>query len=79
MIVTYFCPHGMRRKQKRVFVKSCGRILPQNEGKRSVDSGFVRFRRRSEIARESEMIPPGKGWRRRGADPGYFNEATAVA
>ncbi len=63
----------------RVFVKSCGWILPQNEGKMPVDSGFVGFRRRSEIARESERIPPGKGWRRRGADPGDFNEAAAVA
>jgi hypothetical protein len=66
-------------EKKGVFVKSCGWILPQNGREMSVDSGFVRFRRRSDFARESEMIPPGNGLRCRGADPDYFSEATAVA
>jgi hypothetical protein len=45
----------------------------------SVDSGFLRLGRCSDFARESEMIPSGNGLRCRGADPDYFNEATAFA
>jgi hypothetical protein len=63
----------------RVFVKSCGRVLPQNEGEMPVDSGFMCLGRCSEFARESEMIPSDNGLRCRGADAGYFNEATAFA
>ena len=62
-----------------VFVKSCGRVLPQNEGEMPVDSGFMCLGRCSEFARESEMIPSDNGLRCRGADAGYFNEATAFA
>jgi integrase len=66
-------PLGSRRLQKitpteiddlykdRLFVKSCGRILTQNEGESPVDSGFVRIRRRSEFACESGMLVAGKG------------------
>jgi hypothetical protein len=62
-----------------LFVKSCGWILTQNEGESPVDSGFVRVCRRSEFARESEMIPAGNEWRRREAGPGHFNKAAAFA
>jgi hypothetical protein len=62
-----------------VFVKSCGWILPQNEGEMPVDSGFMCLGRCSEFARESEMIPSDNGLRCRGADAGHFNEATAFA
>ena len=65
--------------KKRLFVKSCGRILTQNEGESPVDSGFVRIRRRSEFACESGMLLAGKGWRRREVGPGHFNKAAAFA
>jgi hypothetical protein len=61
-----------------VFVKLCGWILPQNEREIPVDSGSVRLGRCSDFALESEMILPRNG-SRRGADAGYFNEATAFA
>jgi len=62
-----------------LFVKSCGWILTQNEGESPVDSGFMRIYRRSEFARESEMVPACNGWRRREAGPGHFNKAAAFA
>ena len=58
-----------------VFVRSCGRILPQNERETPVDSGLLRLRRRSEIARESGMIPPGIDRRNSEADPGFDKTA----
>ena len=62
----------------RLFVKSCGWILPQNGREMPVDSGPVRLGRRSDFALESEMIPPCNR-SRRGAHAGDFNEATAFA
>jgi hypothetical protein len=66
-----------KRNHKRVFVKSCGWILPQNSGERPVDRRFVHVRRCSEIARESGMITLGDWLRARGADPEHFSEAAA--
>jgi hypothetical protein len=65
--------------KKWLFVKSCGWILTQNEGESPVDRGFMCIYRRSEFARESEMIPACNGWRRREAGPGHFNKAAAFA
>ena len=63
----------------RVFVKSCGWISCKFNRERPVDSGFLEFDRRSDFARESEMISQARYRRRRGTDFGYCDEAAAVA
>jgi hypothetical protein len=62
-----------------VFVKSCGWISSQNQGERPVDSGFIHSNRCSDFTRESGMMSWGHRAPRRGAGPGYFNEAAAFA
>jgi hypothetical protein len=66
-------------KFNRVFVKSCGWISCKFNRERPVDSGFLEFDRRSDFARESEMISQARYRRRRGTDFGYCDEAAAVA
>jgi Transposase IS66 family len=71
-------PIGLGKKNW-VFVKSCGWISCKFNRERPVDSGFLEFDRRSDFARESEMISQARYRRRRGTDFGYCDEAAAVA